>query len=263
MAKKPQKANLESLLKKYPSITDEQLNKIFEKNLEKINCEQYNENLRILFKFALNHKELFTNNSIKLSGDAEKDISWYFEKWASKYFKDRKNEKLVIPLKNYGDRDEALISRVRASTGESDEIVQKYLDGHYLFMSAENVNGAILEEYLAEVLEPAGWQWCAGSVFRAIDFCYLSEENIILLQVKNKYNTENSSSSAIRSGTEIQKWNRLSRPKAATGKHIPVPNWESLHKIVQNPLLNNKLSEEKYLKYIEENSTKSLDTLEK
>lgn len=261
MKQKSKNTNLENLLTEYSFITDEQLNRLFEKCLENAENSKYDDNLRELFTFALKHKELFTNNSIKLSGDAKGEISCYIDKWISKYIKDRENEKLATPLKNYGEKDEALISRVRASTRESEEVVQNYIDGHYLFMSAENMNGAILEEYLAEVLEPAGWQWCAGSVFRAIDFCYLSNEKPILLQVKNKYNTENSSSSAIRNGTEIKKWNRLSRPKVATGKFTPIPNWDTLHEIVQNPSLNDQLTEEKYLNYIETNSTSELDIL--
>lgn len=39
-----------------------------------------------------------------------------------------------------------------------------------------------------------------------------------------KYNTENSSSSAIRIWHQIQKWNRLSIQKIKTGKYNPVLN---------------------------------------
>ena len=32
------------------------------------------------------------------------------------------------------------------------KVLNDYLRGHFLYMSAENMNGSILEEYLAEVL---------------------------------------------------------------------------------------------------------------
>ena len=71
-----------------------------------------------------NIRSYLTNNSIKPSKDAKGEISCYIDKWISKYIKDRENEKLATPLKNYGEKDEALISRVRASTRESEEVVQ-------------------------------------------------------------------------------------------------------------------------------------------
>lgn len=261
MEKKSKNTNLENLLKEHPSITDNQIEQIFQISLENVGSIKYEENLKHLFTFGLKNKDLFTNKSVKISGDAEKEILCYFDKWISNYVKDRENKKIEKPLKNYGEKDEALISRVRASTGKDEDIIQYYLEGHYLFMSAENVNGSILEEYLAEVLEPAGWQWCAGSVYRAIDFCYVTDKTTVLLQVKNKYNTENSSSSAIRNGTKIQKWNRLSSPKK--GESIPKPNWKALHDIVNNESLNPKLNEKKYLEFIEKNSTTKLDKSKK
>ena len=81
--------------------------------------------------------------------------------------------------------------------------------------------------------------------------------------MKNKYNTENSSSSAIRSGTEIKKWNRLKRPNKTSGLYTPIPNWEELINLVDAPeSLKSLLTEEKYLEYIRNNSTKEIDTLD-
>lgn len=73
---------------------------------------------------------------------------------------------------------------------------------HNLFMSAENIQGNLLEEYISVSTRPYGWIWCNGNVLRAIDFC--SSDGAVLLQIKNKSNTENSSSSAIRTGTTIE-----------------------------------------------------------
>jgi type-2 restriction enzyme eco47I len=243
------------------NIGDDTILKIFHKVLNKQSISIYNNKLEKLFKFAMDRKELFTNIRVRVDQPSN-DIAYeYIDKLVSAYINDRQNNKLLNPLKNYGEKDEALISRVRASTGASEEVVQLFIDGHYLFMSAENMNGAILEQYLADVLEPCGWLWCAGSMYRAIDFCYFGENEIVLLQVKNKYNTENSSSSAIRIGTEIIKWNRLNRPRKETGLDTPLPNWESLQQIVNIPQINNLLTEESYLDYIERYSTNELDTL--
>lgn len=97
--------------------------------------------------------------------------------------------------------------------------VNKIKWGHRLSMSAENILGLILEEYLSDRLFDFGWYCCWGNAIRAVDFC---TENLNLLQVKNRSNTENSSSSAIRSGTDIKKWFRIN---AQNGKS----NWEELN----------------------------------
>lgn len=82
---------------------------------------------------------------------------------------------------------------------------------HLLSMGAENLVGDLLERYLASILEPLGWIWCSGSMVRAVDLIRppeLSGGKWRLLQVKNRDNSENSSSSAIRVGTAIEKWFR-------------------------------------------------------
>lgn len=83
---------------------------------------------------------------------------------------------------------------------------------HKHSMSAENIVGALLERYIASVIEADGWVWCAGDLVKAIDFLYFDDETSKwhALQVKNRDNTENSSSAAIRSGRalDIKKWFR-------------------------------------------------------
>lgn len=94
---------------------------------------------------------------------------------------------------------------------------------HQLSMAAENLVGNLLERYLAEKLEPHGWVWCSGSMVRAVDFIKApskSQKSWQALQVKNRDNSENSSSSAIRAGTEIQKWFRTYSKKVGS-------NWEA------------------------------------
>lgn len=91
---------------------------------------------------------------------------------------------------------------------------------HALSMGAENFVGELLERYLAGVLEPLGWIWCSGSVVKAADFIKRDSSQWHVLQVKNRDNSENSSSSAIRNGTDIKKWFRTFSRKAGS-------NWEA------------------------------------
>ncbi len=91
------------------------------------------------------------------------------------------------------------------------ESLLKASDEHQLAMAAENMVGDLLERYLAQNLEPTGWVWCAGSVVKSVDFIKppLSGSEVwTVLQIKNRDNSENSSSSAIRNGTMIEKWFR-------------------------------------------------------
>ena len=67
-----------------------------------------------------------------------------------------------------------------------------------------------------------GWHCCWGETMKSIDFC---NEDGQLLQIKNSDNSENSSSKAVRDGTEIKHWfRRFSK----TGK----TNWEALNLLV-------------------------------
>jgi hypothetical protein len=89
-----------------------------------------------------------------------------------------------------------------------------YSQYHRLSMAAENKIGTLLEEYLAEHLEPKGWFWCCGNIIKGVDF-FRAGQPVTLLQVKNRDNSENSSSEKIREllrkegcPVEIQKWHR-------------------------------------------------------
>ena len=94
-------------------------------------------------------------------------------------------------------------------------------------MVAENCVGTLLERYLDSVLRPHGWHWCCGNFVKAIDFVRQDHDGQWLaLQIKNRDNSENSSSSAIRSGTNIQKW---FRSYSRTGN----TNWHNLPPLMQ------------------------------
>lgn len=107
---------------------------------------------------------------------------------------------------------------------------------HSLSMGAENFVGELLERYLASVLEPLGWVWCSGSVVKAADFIKDTGSNWHVLQVKNRDNSENSSSSAIRNGTDIKKWFRTFSKK-------PGSNWTAF----PDDVARNSLSEDGFV----------------
>lgn len=107
---------------------------------------------------------------------------------------------------------------------------------HRLGMSAENILGLILEEYLSVNLRDFGWHCAWGETVKSVDFVHESGR---LLQIKNRSNSENSSSSAVRNGTEIEKWFRI---RANTGQYM----WESLNFICETT----HLSEQEFSNFV-------------
>ena len=115
---------------------------------------------------------------------------------------------------------------------------------HLLSMGAENLVGDLLERYLASVMEPKGWIWCSGAMVRAVDFVKAPSQpggSWRLLQVKNRDNSENSSSSAIRNGTDIEKWHRTFSKKVGS-------NWAEF----PDTALRQHLSESAFKSYVRE-----------
>lgn len=108
---------------------------------------------------------------------------------------------------------------------------------HRLAMSAENILGHLLEEYLSVELSEFGWHCCWNSLVKAVDFV---NENGELLQVKNRSNSENSSSSKIRKGLPIQKWHRVD---ANTGEY----KWNELNQKCGTT----KLSEKGFIRFVQ------------
>ena len=127
--------------------------------------------------------------------------------------------------------------------------IKELSDGHRLYMRAEQIQGSILESFIAEKLKPYGWYYCYGEIVRSVDFCH---QDGTLLQIKNKYNTENSSSSSIRKGTTIKKWNRLGTPN----KEKVIYNWNKLCDIVNEKKDKKQkdinINEDDYKKFVKE-----------
>lgn len=123
--------------------------------------------------------------------------------------------------------DEMVSIVMQYAYGYSIEQCQKIKIEHQYSMCAENCVGSLLERYLDSVLRQQGWYWCCGNFIKAIDFINKDKRGMWLaLQMKNRDNTENSSSSAIRNGTQIQKWFRSFSKKGGT-------NWDNLPELMQ------------------------------
>lgn len=123
-----------------------------------------------------------------------------------------------------------LANRISGISEEDEKFISI---GHKLAMAAENIIGAILEEYIHNSLVSFGWSACWGSCIKAVDFC--SSEGK-LLQVKNKSNTENSSSNKIRNNTDIVKWFRFNASNGNT-------RWDELNQLTTE---ENTMSEENF-----------------
>lgn len=155
----------------------------------------------------------------------------FFDRQAKAYAKARSLSK-PKPPETISDEMVSVILR------EYFDIPQKNLERikreHSLSMRAENLVGDLLERFLASVLEPQGWVWCAGSVVKAVDFIKPPTTPggaWTQLQVKNRDNSENSSSKAIRNGTEINIWFRSFSKSSST-------NWEKFPGIADTTSLN-------------------------
>lgn len=119
--------------------------------------------------------------------------------------------------------DQIVSEVMQAAYGYSVAECERIKLDHQRAMCAENCVGALLERYLDSVLRAHGWHWCCGDFVRAVDFLRpLPAGGWELLQVKNRDNSENSSSSAIRQGTPILKWFRTySRTGATNWANVP------------------------------------------
>ncbi len=171
------------------------------------------------------------------------DVTDFMTKWTIKFingYKNRPSQRTSNPIGTQHDPilDEIISARIKNTTEDLEAI--KY--GHRLSMSAENITGSLLEEYIATVLIKYDWHCCWGETMKSIDFCNSDGQ---LLQVKNSDNSENSSSKTVRDGTEIQHWfRRFSR----TGD----TNWPALNDLVGITKDSVKLSEDSFRKFVRE-----------
>ncbi len=142
-------------------------------------------------------------------------------KWVTSYFNDYNNRPSQRTSNPPGTCHDSALDMV--IQGRLTDLTRSQLAdikwAHRLSMSAENIFGAILEEYLAVRLKDHGWYCAWGASVKAVDFVCTDGR---LLQIKSRNNTENSSSSKIRNGTSIDKWWRFHSTNGST-------NWPALN----------------------------------
>lgn len=147
-----------------------------------------------------------------LKGSTLDDLA---QSWLKKYsdsYENRISRRISQPPKTVADPIVNTIINARLTRLTSDHLEQIQY-AHRLSMSAENIQGLLLEEFLAEQLDEYGWYCCWGESVRHVDFCNVDGS---LLQVKNRSNSENSSSSRVRISQPIEKWYRVD---ARTGSY--------------------------------------------
>lgn len=131
--------------------------------------------------------------------------------------------------------DPAVDAVLEAFSSIDKRLLPTYSTYHRVSMAAENKVGDLLELYLAEQLEPLGWFWCCCNIIKGVDFLKPGTP-VVLLQVKNRDNSENSSSAAIREylmehgcPVEIRKWHRCKSSDGSTcWQYFPGNEDESL-----------------------------------
>ncbi len=96
--------------------------------------------------------------------------------------------------------------------------LEKVAYQHKLSMASENIVGEYLELYISsKTHKNRSWVHCVDSLVKGTDFVKYDNEEWQFLQIKNRYNSENSSSARIRKtfkkeyGIEIKKWFRTNR----------------------------------------------------
>lgn len=200
----------------------------------------YDPKFQILLKFLQANPNSFSSRNKKFGIDTKEGIDALHQHYLSEKSKKLElNESNTIP-------DVAVSMILKQWKNFSDEKLEQIKVEHKLSMSAENKVGQLLERYIAETLEPHGWVWCAGDFTKAIDFVKYDEstETWKAVQIKNRKTTENSSSSAIRKGTTIEKWFRtFDKPSRKRSSNF---NWDQFPEEEFRSLL----TEENFLNYI-------------
>ena len=203
------------------------------------------EEFEIIKQFAKENKNLFLDGKQVLSHRSKK-IEYlsneHLDQIKENFIKSRtfKNKEVsTVP-------DDAVYICIKIKFNKTDEEIKLIKESHNMGMSAEDLIGHTLEEYIYSETKSENWIWCSGSILRSIDFIKKETvgENTIwkMLQVKNSDNSENSSSKKVREGTPIKHWfRRFSKRKAH--------NWEKLNKLMNNE----NLSEDNFLNYLKNN----------
>ncbi len=155
------------------------------------------------------------------------------QKWVTKFYKGYQGRISVRCSQMPGTLPDVAINKIlESSLSQIDAAKAKeVVYAHRLAMSAENILGLLLEEYIFTKIQKFDesddpntlkWAMAWGMTVNKVDLCSSKGD---LLQIKNRSNSENSSSKSVRDGTRIKKWFRIN---AADGK----TNWNALCKLL-------------------------------
>lgn len=189
------------------------------------------------FVFSVIAKDPSRIPNIGANSDDENTV---IRKWILKYQKGLENRASVRISNPPGTIPDPIVEEIIAAclTQLKSDDLNKITYAHRLGMSAENILGLLLEEYLAINLKNHGWHCAWGETIKSVDFV---NESGRLLQIKNRSNSENSSSSKIRYGTLIEKWYRI---RADRLEYM----WDSINSICET----NHLSEISFVNFVKE-----------
>lgn len=188
----------------------------------------YSEQLEVVLTVAISDKRNLP--TFRITKDVI-PLDEYVTKWVTAYLKGYTNR----PSVRIGNRSttipDSIVKEIIKMRIENldDNLANKIEGGHSLSMTIENIVGDLLEEYLSVKLADYNWFCCWGSTIDAVDFC---TRDGLLLQVKTSDNSENSSSSRVRVGTNIRKWFRRFSTKENTY------NWPELNQLIDKDIFS-------------------------
>lgn len=186
-------------------------------------CSELTKNFLEIVEFSAAHPNLaVTRRKTKANPTPSSTDLEHFKFLAKKYHDGRLRKDLPEPKTV---PDPALPIVMRHGYSIMEQHLADLIQAHRIAMVAENIVGELLERYLDSALNDT-WIWCAGEVVKHVDFIRRSqhtEGEWDALQIKNRDNSENSSSSAIRRGTRITKWYRIkSRSGDTMWENFPI-----------------------------------------
>lgn len=159
--------------------------------------------------------------------------------------KNKVREKMVSSFSKFNlpslpkTSDDPALAKILKTHYAIDDVARAIIE-HRSAMAAENFVGYLLEMYIFSIAWPIGWCLCPDAIVRSVDFVKKENGKWIMLQIKNRDNSENSSSKKVRDGTEIRHWFRTFSQK-------PGSNWQNF----PDPELRDRLSEEGFLNFID------------
>lgn len=198
-------------------------------------CKKYSNKKEDIDSFIKIYNFLFINQEFKgkkINLDDDKSI----KKLANKFFNAKKQFIPSVP----GTVPDTMVDNIlHIYYKYNKNELLKMQKQHQHAMAAENAVGEFIELYLDSVLSKFGWIRCCGQIVNKTDFIKKEGSKYKMLQVKSRDNTENSSSSSVRDGTQIMKWFRY---YAKTGKK----NWENF----PDETAKKDLSEEGFIEFV-------------